>query len=279
MPVPAIGQDLTELDLPPGSLVDHHGRDLDLATLTKPGTLPRAWGHPGPPLVLLTGRGWFCPRDQAHLTHLAAGWDRLSLSGASFVYVATQSWREQAAFRAGLGAGWTFASDPDRILTNALGLLDETEGEQADVMRPTAVVCDHDLVVCAAWDGWWIDGRPTVDELLLALRDLRADRADGAYQGWTDERVTSVRVPQRIWANDLDPLGTIARADVEATVATWSRSAGIGTLTLDDGTTATAHFTAVPGEGDRGVPVGAKALVDVLDHPSGQTLVTNIRTT
>lgn len=277
MPVPTVGQDLSDLELPAGALVDHHGRDLDLASLVGPNKLATAWGHPGPPLVLLTGRGWFCPRDQAHLTHLAGGWDRLSLTGASLVYVATQSWREQAAFRAGLGAGWTFASDADRLLTNALGLLDETEGEQADVMRPTAVVCDNDLVVHAAWDGWWMDGRPNVDELLIAIRALRPDRVDGAYEGWTDERVTSLRVPQRVWRDDLDPLGTIARRDVAARVTTWSRASGIGTVELDDGTEATVHFTAIPGEGDRGLPVGAAITVDVLDHEADGTWVTNLR--
>lgn len=261
-----------------GPLVDHRGRGVDLASLVKPSRLATAWGHPGPPLVLLLGRGWFCPRDQAHLRHVVGGWDRLALTGASFAYVAVQAWEEQAAFRAGLGAGFAFLSDADRALATAWDLVDATEGEQSDVILPVVLLCDHDLVVRQVWDGWWLDGRPTVDELLLALRELRADRADGGYEGWTDERVTALRVPAKVWEDDLDPPGVVTERDVPGRVAAWDRAAGIGTITLDDGREATVHFTAVPGHGDRGIDVGEDILADVLDHPADGTWLTNLRT-
>lgn len=275
MTTPLLQERLPVDDL--GALIDHRGREVSLTDLVEPSALATAWGHPGPPLVLLLGRGWFCPRDQAHLRHLADGWDRLALAGASFAYVAVQSRSEQAAFRSGLGAGFAFLSDADRTLAHGWDLIDDTEGEQADVLRPLVLLCDHDLVVRRIWDGWWIDGRPTVDELLLAIRDLRGDRADGSYEGWTDERVTALRVPAKVWEDDLDPPGDVSERDVPGRVTTWNRAAGTGTVELDDGRTATVHFTAVPGHGDRGLPVGADVVADVLDHPADGTWLTNLR--
>lgn len=67
----------------------------------------------------------------------------------------------QAAFRAGLGANWPFLSDEKRLVIRSLGILDETEGEYADVSRPFAFVLRPNLTVHKIYDGWflWVDRR------------------------------------------------------------------------------------------------------------------------
>ena len=59
----------------------------------------------------------------------------------------------QAAFRAGLGAQWTFLSDEKRDLVKHINILDETEGEYAYVAQPYTFVLRPDLSA-ADVDGW-----------------------------------------------------------------------------------------------------------------------------
>jgi hypothetical protein len=79
-----------------------------------------------------------------------------------------------AAFRAGLGARWTFLCDPERTALERLGLRETTDTEN-DPYVPTVWTLRPDLRVHAAYDGYWFWGRPTLDEL---TRDLRAISAE-----------------------------------------------------------------------------------------------------
>ncbi len=82
-----------------------------------------------------------------------------------------------AAFRAGLGARWTFLCDPDRTELERLGLRETTDTVN-DPYVPAVFTLGPDLRVHAAYDGYWYWGRPTPEELLQDLRALSRDARD-----------------------------------------------------------------------------------------------------
>ena len=79
----------------------------------------------------------------------------------------------QAAFRAGIGARWTFLSDPDRSWLDRLGLVESSDAGRPYL--PTVFTLAPDLTIHSRYDGYWFWGRPTLDEL---RRDLRAITRD-----------------------------------------------------------------------------------------------------
>ncbi|MGZ4278329.1 MAG: redoxin domain-containing protein [Solirubrobacteraceae bacterium] len=141
------------------TLTDHAERTRSLAELAA-----------GDPLLLTTYRGFWCPKEQAFFRRL------LDLqSDAEVAYTAMASLSVDpppvaAAFRAGLGARWTFLCDPERRHLDALGLRETTDTLHRPY-QPAVFVLGPDLVVRSAYDGYWFWGRPGLDEL---RRDLRA---------------------------------------------------------------------------------------------------------
>src|SRR5262249_25565082 len=84
----------------------------------------------------------------------------------------------QAAFRAGLGARFTFLSDARRRYLDELGLRETTDTVH-DPYRPAAFSLYPDLRVHASDNGYWLLGRPTHEELRQDLRAITmAIRAD-----------------------------------------------------------------------------------------------------
>lgn len=76
----------------------------------------------------------------------------------------------QSAFRAGLGARWTFLSDQERRYVDALGLRETTDTLYRPYV-PTTVTLRPDLTVHSGYNGYWFWGRPTHEDL---RQDLRA---------------------------------------------------------------------------------------------------------
>ncbi len=92
------GAAMPDLELP-----DHTGRPRRLCELAG-----------GDPVVLAFFRGWWCPKEQRWFRELAALQDEFEVAYARIVTVSIDNPEVQSAFRAGLGARWTFLSDPDR---------------------------------------------------------------------------------------------------------------------------------------------------------------------
>jgi peroxiredoxin len=141
-------------------------------------TLPDQDGHPrrlsdltgGDPLVLHTYRGWFCPKERAYFHRVLLPLQGVAEVGyVRMVSVSVEPPQVTAGFRAGLEARWTFLSDIDRTRQQELGLLEVTDLVHRPYL-PTVMVCDPDLTVRAAWNGYWIWGRPSVHDLWSALR-------------------------------------------------------------------------------------------------------------
>ena len=77
--------------------------DLDLPDHTgRPRLLSEIAG--GDPVVLISSRGWWCPKEQRYLRELVALQDEFEVAYAKLVVVSVDPPEVQSAFRAGLGA-------------------------------------------------------------------------------------------------------------------------------------------------------------------------------
>ena len=149
------GVTFPDLDLP-----DHSGR---------PRLLSEVAG--GDPLVLLTSRGWFCPKEQRHLREITTLQDEFEVAYTRIVVVSVDPPAEQAAFRAGLGARFTFLSDLDRRWLGTLGLRETTDTVH-DPYQPAAFSLLPDLTIHSAYNGYWYWGRPTMEDLRRDMREI-----------------------------------------------------------------------------------------------------------
>jgi peroxiredoxin len=156
------GARFPDLDLP-----DHTGRPRLLSELAG-----------GDPVVLVTSRGWWCPKEQRYLRELVRVQDEFEVAYARIVVVSVDPPEVQSAFRAGLGARFTFLSDAERRWLPELGLL-ETTDTLHHPYRPAGFTLFPDLTIHRAYNGYWFWGRATMEELRHDMRDItRAIRAD-----------------------------------------------------------------------------------------------------
>jgi len=147
---------LTFTDL---ALPDHNGRPRTLSELAG-----------GDPLVLVFSRGWWCPKEQIFLRGLVTLQNELEVAYTKLVVVSVDPPEVQAAFRAGLGARFTFLSDAQRRYLDELGLRETTDTVHHPY-RPATYTLYPDLRVHREYNGYWYWGRPTLEEL---RHDLRA---------------------------------------------------------------------------------------------------------
>ena len=133
----------------------------------------------GDPLLLHTWRGTFCPKDQTFFQQvLLPLQDEADVAYTRIASLSVERPDVSFAFRAGLGARWTFLCDPDRTTLSEVALEESTD-EVHHPYTPYAWVLLPDLTVTAAWNGYWYWGRPTGGELRIALRDaLRVLHSD-----------------------------------------------------------------------------------------------------
>jgi peroxiredoxin len=152
-------------DLAPGGhfpdleLPDHSGVTRRLSELAE-----------GDPVVLAFFRGWWCPKEQSYFRGLARFQDEVEVAYTRLVSVSVDPPGEQSAFRAGLGARWTFLSDQERRYIDVLGLRETTDTVYRPYV-PTTFTLRPDLTIHAVYNGYWYWGRPTHEDL---RRDLRA---------------------------------------------------------------------------------------------------------
>ena len=132
----------------------------------------------GDPAVLHFYRGWWCPKEQAYFRRLVELQDDIEVAYSRLISVSVDAPEVAAAFRAGLGARWTFLSDADRSAQQELGLRETTDTVH-DPYVPAVFTLFPDLTVHRAYDGYWYWGRATNEELRQDMRDItRAIRPD-----------------------------------------------------------------------------------------------------
>jgi peroxiredoxin/cold shock CspA family protein len=257
---------------PDFELPDHGVQHRRLSDYTKPSPLDERLGFDeGYPLILVFGRGFFCPRDQEQMRGLVRFQSELAVNYCKLVSVSADSPRVAAAFRAGLGARWPFLSDEGREIIERVGILDETEGEYAGVSRPFTFVLRPDLTIHSIYDGWFFVGRPTLEELRRDLREIMRTRKDYRYEAYDTPGVKNIRIPQQEWADGVPRLGVNGLPVARGVVSSFDVGAGVGWISTDDADDVFFSFTAIPGEGYRTLSPGTLVSFELVENETGPT--------
>jgi len=125
----------------------------------------------GDPVMLQFYRGFRCPKEQAFFRVLVQLQDEAEVAYTRFISVSVDPPETEAAFRAGLGARWTFLSDHDRTYIETLGLLETTDTLHRPY-APAVFTLYPDLTIHAVYNGYWFWGRPTAEELRQDFREI-----------------------------------------------------------------------------------------------------------
>ena len=99
--------------------------------------------------------------------------DELAVNYCQLAVVSTDPIPVTAAFRAGLGATFTFLSDHERRAITELDIVEQTAPgfEHGLVAVPSSFSLYPDLAIHRVYNGWWFVGRPTLEEI---RQDYRA---------------------------------------------------------------------------------------------------------
>jgi peroxiredoxin len=122
------------------------------------------------PLILVLGRGGFCPKDRRQSENLLQLHREMEVGYCRLVTITTDNLLETNEFRSGVGAHWTFLSDAGRVVQKDLDIAEYTDPTH-NPMIPHTIVLEPGLVVFKVYVGYWFFGRPTIEEL---RHDLRA---------------------------------------------------------------------------------------------------------
>jgi len=258
---------------PDFELPDHRKKPRRLSGYVKPSPMDEKLGFmDGYPLILIFGRGFFCPRDQQHMRQLVELQSELAVNFGKLVTVSTDAPLTGAAFRAGLGAEWPFLSDEKREVIERIGILDETEGEYAYVSQPYTFVLRPDLTIYKIYDGWFFVGRPTLEELRQDLREVMSGRSDSHYEAHNTPEAKKIRIPQQEWIDGAPPLGENGLPVAQGVVRSFDVDAGVGEIESDASENGVFfNFTAIPGEGYRTLSPGTPVRFELVENETGPT--------
>jgi peroxiredoxin len=144
---------------PDYELPDHTGKHRRLSELQGPD-----------PLIVVLGRGGYCPKDRRQLEGLLALHRELEVGYCRLVTISTDNLVQTNENRSGTGAHWPFLSDPGRKVQKDLDIAEYTDPGH-NPMIPHTIVLEPGLKIFKIYNGYWFFGRPTIEEL---RQDLRA---------------------------------------------------------------------------------------------------------
>lgn len=144
---------------PDYELSDHTGKHRKLSEL-----------QAGDPMVVVLGRGGFCPKDRRQAEGLLQLHREMEVGYCRMVTITTDNITQTSEYRSGVGAHWPFLSDSRRVVQKDLDIAEYTDPVH-NPMIPHVIVLEPRLVVYKIYNGYWFFGRPTVEEL---RHDLRA---------------------------------------------------------------------------------------------------------
>ena len=122
------------------------------------------------PMILVLSRGGFCPKDQRQAQGLVELYREIEVGYCRLVTISTDNILLTNEYRTGVGAHWTFLSDPGRKVQKDLDIAEYTDPDH-NPMIPHVIVLEPGLVTFKVYNGYWFFGRPTIEEL---RQDLRA---------------------------------------------------------------------------------------------------------
>jgi len=122
------------------------------------------------PMIVVLSRGGYCPKDRRQSEGLVQLYREMEVGYCRLVTISTDNLTETNENRSGVGAHWTFLSDPRRIVQKDLDIAEYTD-PQHNPMIPHVIVLEPGLVIHKIYNGYWYFGRPTMEEL---RQDLRA---------------------------------------------------------------------------------------------------------
>lgn len=132
------------------------------------------------PMIVMLGRGIYCPKDRQQLHQLVAFHDQLAVGFVRLVTITTDNLILSNDLRLGVGAQWPFLHDPERVVQKDLEIQEYTDPHN-DPMIPHTIVLKPGLEVFKVYNGYWYWGRPSTAELHQDLREItRAIRPDWA---------------------------------------------------------------------------------------------------
>jgi peroxiredoxin len=122
------------------------------------------------PLILVLGRGGYCPKDRRQAEGLVELHRELEVAYCKLVTITTDTIIQTNEYRSGVGAHWPFLSDARRVVQKDLDIAEYTDPVN-NPMIPHVIVLEPGLVIYKIYNGYWFFGRPTVEDL---RQDLRA---------------------------------------------------------------------------------------------------------
>ncbi|MDN5199795.1 redoxin domain-containing protein [Fulvivirgaceae bacterium BMA10] len=255
---------------PDFELPDQNGKRRKLSSFSRQSEADKRYGFKdGYPVIVVFSRGFFCPRDQQQFRSLVTFQNELRVNFCKLVSISADEPIVSSAFRAGLGASWTFFSDVERKLIKQLNILDETEGEYAYRALPFTFVLKPNLEIYKVYNGWYFVGRPTLEELRQDLRAIMQTMDYYSYDAYNSEHVKKIRIPQQNWLED-QPLGSSGLPVYEGIIESFDLRTGNGYIKCQDVMDRIFfNFTAIPGEGYRTIRPGTKVQFEFIETFTG----------
>lgn len=123
------------------------------------------------PMIVMLGRGVYCPKDRQQLAQLVAFQDQLAVGFVRLVTITTDNLILSNDLRLGVGAHWPFLHDTRRIVQQDLDIAEYTDPHN-NPMIPHTIVLEPDLKIHKIYNGYWYWGRPSTADLHADLRDI-----------------------------------------------------------------------------------------------------------
>jgi peroxiredoxin len=122
------------------------------------------------PMVIMIGRGVWCPKDRMQLLELAHFSKQCAVGFARLVTITTDNLIMSNDLRLGVGADWPFLHDEQRTIAKDLDIEEYTDTMNNPTI-PHTFVLEPGLKIYKIYNGYWYWGRPSTAEL---HQDLRA---------------------------------------------------------------------------------------------------------
>ncbi|MBC8161619.1 MAG: redoxin domain-containing protein [Roseiflexaceae bacterium] len=123
------------------------------------------------PLIVMIGRGIYCPKDRQQLLQLVEFNRQLAVGFVRLVTITTDSFMLSNDLRLGVGADWPFLHDDKRVVQQDLDIAEYTDPHN-NPMIPHTIVLEPGLKIYKIYNGYWYWGRPSTADLHADLREI-----------------------------------------------------------------------------------------------------------